>query len=432
MGDSKVTACFKRVKNVLSPEPINTLGRDVDWCQRQRRITPWCVVLTLLSGLATQNIRTLADLLRLHNSLFGTAESIKAFHKQLAKPHFGEFMRQVADKALHDWIGRELQAHPGGPFSEFQQIAIQDGSSFRVKDGLADNYPGRFNTTAPAAVELQTTLDLYSGTPSYIALTPDTEGERDSLPAPETLTHCLLLADRGYFQTDYMARLTRHQASFVIRAPVAINPRITAAYTGQGQSRPQTIGRHLKTVRLPKVGTMDLEVRWGEGKDAVVMRLVISWNRKKGQFTMLATNLSRARYSATQVKKAYQLRWQIELLFKEYKSLTNLGRFDTENPEIAEGMVWAAIAAATLKRFVAHAAQLRHAVEISTQKVGLCAGPVLHELFKALAARHLQRQKRAIKEILAYLATNAQRSHPERDRRQGRSQVGVEPAGVGA
>lgn len=95
-------------------------------------------------------------------------------------------------------------------------------------------------------------------------------------------------------------------------------------------------------------------------------------------------------------------------------------------------MVWAAIVTATLKRFVAHATQLHHAVEISTQKVGLCAGPVLHELFRTLATGFPRRQRQALKEVMDYLATNARRSHPKRDRRKGRSQIGVEPAGVRA
>ena len=43
--------------------------------------------------------------------------------------------------------------------------------------------------------------------------------------------------------------------------------------------------------------------------------------------------------------------YNIELLFQEWKSYANLHAFDTEKPAIVEGLIWAAIAAAALKRF---------------------------------------------------------------------------------
>jgi hypothetical protein len=46
-----------------------------------------------------------------------------------------------------------------------------------------------------------------------------------------------------------------------------------------------------------------------------------------------------------------------ELCFKEWKSYANLHPFDTANPHIAEGLIWASLCAAVLKRFLAHAAQ---------------------------------------------------------------------------
>jgi hypothetical protein len=48
---------------------------------------------------------------------------------------------------------------------------------------------------------------------------------------------------------------------------------------------------------------------------------------------------------------AYYLRWQVELLLKEWKSYANLRAFDTANPDIVEGLIWASIIAAALKGF---------------------------------------------------------------------------------
>ena len=82
--------------------------------------------------------------------------------------------------------------------------------------------------------------------------------------------------------------------------------------------------------------------------------------------------------------RAYKWRWQVELLFKEWKSYANLHAFDTTNPAIVEGLIWTAIAAAALKRFLAHMTQLLAEVPMSTRKVAMCAMHVLGDLFEAL------------------------------------------------
>ena len=73
----------------------------------------------------------------------------------------------------------------------------------------------------------------------------------------------------------------------------------------------------------------------------------------------------------------------MELLFKEWKSYANLHAFDTEKPAIVEGLIWAAIAAAALKRFLAHMTQLLVQVPMSTRKVALCAVHVLGDMVRA-------------------------------------------------
>ena len=86
--------------------------------------------------------------------------------------------------------------------------------------------------------------------------------------------------------------------------------------------------------------------------------------------------------------KRFELRrhyvWQMELLFKEWKSYANLHAFDTTNPALVEGLIWIAIAAAALKRFLAHMTQLLTEVPISTRKVAMCALHVLGKLVEAL------------------------------------------------
>jgi hypothetical protein len=144
------------------------------------------------------------------------------------------------------------------------------------------------------------------------------------------------------------------------------------------------------------------------------------------------TNLARERYSVGQVTNASRLRWQVELLFKQWKPYANLHAIDTNNAAIAEGMVWAAIGAALLKRLLAHATQHVHAVEISTRKAAMCAHHVLTDIFVVLAAGRPRRLRRVLAVALDYLARNTLCAHPKRDRRSGRLSTGFEVVFNGA
>ena len=90
-------------------------------------------------------------------------------------------------------------------------------------------------------------------------------------------------------------------------------------------------------------------------------------------------------------------------------------------------MIWAAIGAAIMKRFLAHMTQHLRGIETSTRKVAMCVHHVLDDIIDALARERTDRLRSSLARALDYLATNPQRAHPKRDRRSGRLQLGLEP-----
>ena len=112
-------------------------------------------------------------------------------------------------------------------------------------------------------------------------------------------------------------------------------------------------------------------------------------------------------------------------LFKEWKSHANLRAFDTANPCIAEGLIWASLCAAVLTRYCAHATESIARVPISTQRVSKCIHHLLADLLYALMHRTHQLLDQVTRAI-AYLARNAQRAHPKRDRTSGRLKLGLQ------
>jgi DDE family transposase len=294
---------------------------------------------------------------------------------------------------------------------------------------LREVFPGRFKVVKPAAVELHTTMDLLCDAPTTVVLTPDTTSEQAFLPEPASLQACLLLADRGYLALHYLQRVVQQGGFFLIRAKAGLNPQVIEAFREDGKRLRSLRNKPLQAIhaKLPKRQRVELMVRWQMDGQPLCLRLIISWNRRTKSFCYLLTNLAPQRSPLDTICRAYKWRWQVELLCKEWKSYANLHAFDTTNAVIVEGLIWIAIAAAALKRFLAHMTQLLLEVPMSTRKVAMCAMYVLGDLVEALKRGDEAGLYAALEAALTYLACHAQRAHPARDRRTGRSQLGLEP-----
>jgi hypothetical protein len=223
--------------------------------------------------------------------------------------------------------------------------------------------------------------------------------------------------------------LDRHGGFFIVRSKSHLNPRVIDAYREDGQRIKSCQDRDFQAIlsKFPKQQRSELAVEWLIEDEPFRVRLIVSWNPEAKCFDYLLTNLPQDRYTISVICLGYKLRWQVELLFKEWKSYTNLHRFDTEKDTISESLIWASLAASVMKRFLAHAAEHLLEVVISTRKASMPSAYDLPALFQALRYGDGPWYHRAFEAIIAYLGNNAKRAHPKRDDRTGRSQLGLKP-----
>jgi hypothetical protein len=428
MDHGQLSMVADKFQWVFSEPLLNACGKDVKLCRRQRVITPFRLGLALTAICASQRVETIADFHCGFNALFGTAVTYKAFYNQVAKPHFAAFARTMAERLISDMTLKVLRFEKGHAFGEFRHIVMQDGSAFAIHDGLREVFPGRFKAVKPAAVELHTTMDLLCDAPTTVVLTPDTASEQAFLPEPASLRASLLLADRGYVDFHYLRRVQDAGGFFLIRAKAGMHPQVVEAFREDGKRLRSLRNTPLQGIhaKLPKRQRVERVVQWQVDAQPLRLRLIISWNRQTKAFCYLVTHLPAQRYPLDMICRAYKWRWQVEWLLKEWKSYAHLHAFDTANPVLVEGLIWAAIAAAALKRFLAPMTQLLVAVPMSTRKVALCAVHVFDGIVQALKTGDVAGLYAALEAAMTYLACHAQRAHPKRDRQTGRAQLGLE------
>jgi hypothetical protein len=417
----------RQLQTVFDEPTIVELARASGFTQRMRTITPMRLVLAVLVALGTRRTETIADVVRTFNLLAEANVAYKPFHKQLAKDTFSTFMQGIVSHIITNVYARTLRAAPRSVLARFSDIVIQDGSSFALHQALRDVYPGRFKKKGPAAAELHATMSVFYDDVISVSLAPDTQGERDFLPPPEELKGCLFLADRGYQDIDYCAAVAQAGGAVIIRHQLQINPTLTQCFV-DGRRIRRFAGRKLHEVLKTFRGSnVDFDGLWmRKGGRQVALRVVLVWDPKNKRHMALITNLPREEFDAKLIRTLYRIRWQVELVFKEWKSYANLHGFSTTKTPIAEGLIWGSLAAALLKRFLAHTAQrLLGNVETSTLRVARCIGEPLRELLAAIAKHRPMVEP--LRRLLFFLGHEARRAHPTRDRLKGRLAAGLQP-----
>ena len=354
-----VESMAKRLNKTVGEAEVERIARQCGLLQRKRDITPIGLLIACLSTLGSAGARWLADIVRTFNKFSAKPVQYKPFHNQMAKAAFPRFLQLVVQRAIANLAIPILACIPKDKLARFRDILLHDGCSFGLKDALATEWPGRFTKVTPAAVELHVTMSVLTDQLLEVTVAPDKEAERAFGPKASEVTGCLLLEDRGYEHRQFFLDVQAAGGFYIIRGKSNIRPTIRKAYNRSGRRLRHLEGKRLQWKVLPQE-TVDLDIDWGKGKSSYQGRVVAIYKRgkrNKKTFTYLHTNLDRLTFRINDVGTLYRLRWQIELLFKEWKSHANLHRFDTAKSAIAEGLIWASILAATLKRFVAHAAE---------------------------------------------------------------------------
>lgn len=446
---SHIEQAKERFRRTLQSEALESVARETHFVQRQRVVTGASVFWSLLVTVGAHPTQYISDALRTLNAREGWSIRYKPFWNRLAKAAFPRFMKAMFERLCREMVVEVLRAEPHSEASLFSDVLLDDGSSFAVADGLKKVFPGRFTKTKPAAVELHAHMSLLGDQLVSVTVAPDKEAERQFLPPAASLpARSLSLRDRGYIDLAYFEALESRKdgpAYLICRANEKINPVVEKIQGVPRKLAKKWEGKHLQL--LPKSllrRGVDLRVNWQRAGDKTLhLRLVVRYldpkpGKKRGRgkkrltakekryamknrWAFLLTNLI-DQLSADAMARLYRLRWQIELAFKEWKSYANLRALQSENPSVVEGFIWASLCAALVKRALAHWAQLTHGCAISVRIAAQSGPQLLPQLADWLEGACVDAM---FVEILSFLANNARRAHPRRDKRRVQHALGL-------
>ena len=278
------------------------------------------------------------------NQQFAIDMSKEALHKRFT-PQSVKFLEALIKEQLSQQLvlskDETLNKH-------FQRIKIKDSSKFSLPEIYHGDYPGFGNFSKKnGLMNLQYEYDLVSGNWSYMKLTNCRRNDQqDSKETVDLITKGdLYIRDLGYITPTYLKSVIKKEAFFINRMPSGAN------IYSLDKERIDWSDIHAK---LNKMGTnaMEMNVLIYQ-KDMIQCRLVIervsndeyvkrlkhAKNRAKSQGVGLSDkHKARCRYNAymtnvdskilpiKKIREVYYLRWQIELVFKTWKSFFEINK----------------------------------------------------------------------------------------------------------
>lgn len=425
MHKPTLTKAAKLFQGFFDPQHLQELANRSGFSQRVRKITAGDFISNLVTTMGQGKVNTIAELHQNYVRNSGVPINYKPFHDRLNQPGFPALMGELARMCFEKMRISTLASNGSPLFNGFEDIILHDGSSFGLRNGLQETFPGRFSKHTPAAVELHVSMSLFTGNITTVQITPDKESERNYAPLPESMTNKLVLMDRGYDGIPYLKTIHEADGHFICRTRKLHDPEVTFIVNNPNvlcKSKANILSGVLLKLSNQKVH--DLDVTYNTKDGTFQGRLILSWSKKEKTWMRLVTNLSRSRVGKKQIIQSYRLRWQIELLFKECKSFNSLGKFQTNSPHIATGLIWAALIATFLKRILGHICQIAlYGADISSQKVSKDKRLLLI-LSQAMTAG-LDQIIRCLTDIVEHARKNLRSSRLEREMKTGKLALGV-------
>jgi hypothetical protein len=325
-------------------EDLDQLARDCHVVIRERVFTGRSLLLMVVATLLHKPDATWADF-HLTAAQVGLELSLTAVEKRFAAGQpLVDFFRNALQRALQKTIAADPSC--ASLFRHFTAVLIGDASTVALPDELAELFKGCGGSqgASRAALKLQVLWDLKTGELAQLHVEPGKASDtRSPIAQAQARPGQLFVFDLGYFDLDRFAGVDADKGKFISRLLHG-----TEAYDGSN-GKPLNLLAHLR--RLPG-GLLDQVILLGAAA-RLCCRLVgvrapeeVANRRrqqarekaaKKGRqptaaylellgWSLFVTNCSQEELTWKAVVVLYRARWQIELLFKLWKSHNRLAK----------------------------------------------------------------------------------------------------------
>lgn len=337
---------------MLDSQFIDYLARESEFVQRKAKLDGerFATMMVFAQGsLADTSLVALCEDFQYTNSEKLTKQSLQERINDRAAIFLKMLLEAVIAQQINSNNFKEL-------LPSLKNIKIKDSSSYQVPEHLRDLFPGSGGSTSEACVKIQFEYELRSG--KIIDLSIGGFTTTDIVNSHNTLDDIqaddLLIRDLGYVDLSLLNIIQKKGAFFLNRIKSNVSVWIK---NKTGVFEPLPLAKIEKQMRHQQIATKEFDVYLGKEK-SVACRLIIEClpaevreqkhrkaiktAKKKGRtlgqdtiarigLNLFVTNLCVEELPMKNVWPLYRLRWQIELVFKVFKTVAQIDKIKKVN-----------------------------------------------------------------------------------------------------
>lgn len=274
--------------------------------------------------------------------------------KQGLDSRFSESSVKFSKSLLEELIAEQtLDCQTFSTIDIFRRILIKDSTKFNIDESFKDEFPGSGGSGSSAGVSIQFEYDFKSGKITDTDLQPEkcNDSKDASKKVEQTQKGDLILRDLGYYSDKVIETIIEKQAYYLSRLCHSSN-----VYETLNSIKPIDFNKFY--AQMNRAGIEYKEINVFIGIKRIPTRLIICLlpesvyekrlrsrekeNKKRKQqitdkyigrahFNLFITNIPEDKVSKEEICTLYRIRWQVELIFKTWKSLFKINKFQKMN-----------------------------------------------------------------------------------------------------
>lgn len=341
---------LRNLTKIVTPKLISRLASKVKFNVRSTgQLTGLDFLRMLITQASSGREMTYSGL---NTALSAIRSGIKLSNQALSKYFYKQssvdFIRSVYEKVFlyqREKLLQDITKDRSEVLDCFNRILIQDSTFCTLNEKLSTKYKGSGGSASSSSLKIDVIHELKTAT---LLRTKISEGKysdmhSSALIMDEVEEGDLVLRDLGYSKIDVFIQLMSRKVCFISRLHSCVK-----VYLNSEDKDSVDLGNYLKK-KCKDLSIIDKQVYIGKQKAKVrliaykVPEDVASERRRKARrkgacqgwsptqnhlnlcdYVILVTNIPEEMISGAAIGTIYRLRWNIELLFKTWKSQLNL------------------------------------------------------------------------------------------------------------
>lgn len=331
------------VNEFFVKEEIDKIARETKFVQRKSTLGAMefldLLVFTRFNQLQL-SLNDMAGILTIRHGI--------KISKQGIDERFNGFCHAFIGSVLEKILSQQISSLPEWKklFANYGKIRIKDSTCFQLPECMSEAYPGSGGNSSNAAVRIQFEYDIKSGKVLDLSIHPFTEQdiEDSKLTVYEGSSNDIFVRDLGYVCIKSLKQIEQNNGFYINRPQVSIS---IWYIDKDGEKARLNLSDLYNYMKENKIEKLEKEVWLGSKKDFKTrliiflvpedkinerIRKINKTAKRKGRkvckeymakagLNLFITNVPEKDMQPIQIWNIYRLRWQIELIFKVWKSI---------------------------------------------------------------------------------------------------------------